>query len=143
MATSRYRQVKAPLHPKATTNGFISEHVFVAERALGKLLPEGAQVHHVNHNKRDNRPSNLVVCQDAAYHALLHQRERALRACGRPDYLKCCFCKQYDNPAALKSKQSGRTGRTNYHNSCAAEYVASRKRRVRQSQQPWLYEGAA
>ena len=54
------------------------EHVAVAERALGKPLPLGAEIHHVNEDKSDNRPENLVICPNAKYHALLHMRMRAI-----------------------------------------------------------------
>jgi hypothetical protein len=54
------------------------EHVLIAEKALGKPLPKGAQVHHLNERKGDNRNRNLVVCPDDAYHKLLHKRARDL-----------------------------------------------------------------
>lgn len=54
----------------------IAEHRLVVERALGKALPPGAIVHHVNSDPSDNRPCNLVVCPDHRYHMLLHSRQR-------------------------------------------------------------------
>jgi hypothetical protein len=60
------------------------EHVIVAERALGKSLPPRAVVHHANHVRADNSPRNLVICEDQAYHMLLHALERVRRAGGRP-----------------------------------------------------------
>jgi len=51
-------------------------HVLVAEKALGKTLPKGAVVHHVDGNRKNNEPTNLVVCPNQAYHLLLHKRMR-------------------------------------------------------------------
>jgi hypothetical protein len=64
-----------PDHPRAS-NGYVGEHILVAERALGKQLPPAAVVHHVNEQRRDNRNCNLVICENQAYHALLHARMR-------------------------------------------------------------------
>lgn len=66
------------------------EHVMVAERALGKPLPKGAQVHHVDENRRNNAPSNLVICQDQKYHYLLHVRAVVRRHGGDPNTQGWC-----------------------------------------------------
>lgn len=70
-------------------------HVAIAERALGKPLPPGAEVHHVDGDKWNNANKNLVICQDHAYHALLHVRARVLRLGGNPNTQRTCAdCKQ-------------------------------------------------
>lgn len=97
------------------------QHVMVAEVAIGKSLPPGAVVHHVDHNRSNNSPSNLVVCPDSAYHALIHQRERAMDACGNPDWRKCHLCKTYDAPENMKfRKQPG--GGHFVHGACWSTY---------------------
>jgi hypothetical protein len=56
------------------------EHIRIAERVLGRPLPKGAVVHHVNEIRHDNRPSNLVICPSHSYHRMLHHRMRAYDA---------------------------------------------------------------
>jgi len=79
MTANGYVWVHMPGHPRAN-QGMIYEHVAVAERALGYHLPPKAQVHHVNEMPSDNRPCNLVICEDIGYHKLLHARMRAFKA---------------------------------------------------------------
>lgn len=120
-----YIKVYEPAHPNANGWGYVSEHVVVAARALGRPLPLGAVVHHVNGNKSDNRPGNLVICPDNAYHRLLHVRTDAMRACGDPTWRKCDFCKQYDAPGIVA------VGKRAMHKECVRAYRRQLKERKR------------
>lgn len=72
-----------------------AQHIRIAERALGHKLPNGAQVHHVDGDGRNNANANLVICQSLAYHKFLHMRTRIIRAGGDPDTQRLCgTCKQ-------------------------------------------------
>lgn len=129
---SGYIQVQCHEHPRAT-DGYIFEHILIAERALGKYLPPKAEIHHINEKKSDNRSENLVICQDTAYHILLHQRMRAYMATGDPNQRKCPFCKCWDNTKNMycRSRKNGkRTNITYMHRECNNKY--QREYRLRQ-----------
>lgn len=98
-------------------------HVDAAEKALGKSLPKGAEVHHVNGNPADNRNENLVICKDHKYHSLLHRRQEALDMTGNANLRLCKVCGIYDNPVRM-----AKNGRQVYHQSCVK--VQSRKQRA-------------
>ncbi|MBC8307031.1 MAG: HNH endonuclease [Pelagibacterales bacterium] len=49
-------------------------HRRVAEKKLGRQIRPGYEVHHINHNKRDNRPQNLAVIT-RSQHRAIHQNK--------------------------------------------------------------------
>ena len=119
-----YTMVHCPGHPGANRNGFVHKHRLVAEKALGRFLPPGVEVHHVDERGNNNANSNLVICQDSEYHKLLHTRMRALAICGNPNWRKCRYCEKYDDPANLLNYAK------NYYNhrSCIKAYRLTHRR---------------
>lgn len=113
----------APDHPRTDAKGYVPEHTLVAEKALGHFLPVGAIVHHVNRYRQENQNDNLVVCSDAAYHQLLHLRQRAFDATGNPNMRRCVLCKLWDLPDANGLVPAQRCYR---HRNCHALYMRKR-----------------
>jgi hypothetical protein len=101
------------------------EHILIAEKAFGKKLPKGAVVHHIDGNRLNNSKDNLLVCQDQAYHMLIHQRQRAYDASGNPDYRMCNFCKMHDAPELLYIYKTA-----SYHRECRNKHLRIRKNNV-------------
>lgn len=97
------------------------EHTIIAEKVLGKPLPARAVVHHADENTGNNRNNNLVICQDRAYHLLLHRRMRAMKACGHAGWRKCKHCHNYDSPDNLIIKPQNTTDVV-YHRECYNRY---------------------
>jgi len=72
-----------------------AEYKAIVELAIGKPLPKGAEVHHVDSNPYNNENSNLVVCESRAYHCLLHSRARAIEQCGDVSKNQCRICGEW------------------------------------------------
>jgi hypothetical protein len=124
-------------HPRAKHRGdrraFVAEHILVAEAALGRYLPDGAEVHHVDENKANNANSNLVICQDHRYHFLLHARARVVKAGGDPNADKiCCRCGRVKPLEEFNlSRKLKATGRQSRCRDCSRDLEALRPKRRR------------
>lgn len=114
-----YVQLLLPDHPNAKRSGYVAEHILVVARALGEAVPKGSPVHHVDGNRANNDPRNLVLCQDNAYHRLLHRRQRALDECGHANWLQCRFCGAWESPDPIIIHLNP-DGRHAQHRKCAA-----------------------
>jgi len=69
-----YIRLRMPEHPRAN-NGYVLEHIVVAELMLGRPLREDEVVHHRDHDKQNNLPENLEVMTDFE-HRSLHMTDR-------------------------------------------------------------------
>lgn len=100
-----------------TPEGYKREHMVIAEKALGRPLPKFADVHHVDGDRANNDPRNLVICEDRGFHFHLHYRTRALDACGNANWKYCKYCKTWDAPENIVA-EGGKRANTYWHRAC-------------------------
>lgn len=84
---ARYRQKKLPGGRRQL------EHRWVMEQVLGRPLRRDEQVHHINHDRLDNRPENLEVVSSA---------EHGQRHTWRPIVSQCVMCGDEFTPHKTK-----------------------------------------
>jgi len=117
-----YALVYAPDHPSSRKGPYRLVHRMVVEKAIGHSLPARAEVHHIDEDRLNNTPANLVACEDCAYHNLLHARARALAACGDPNAVSCNICHSYERQDDIHRASA----RTAWHRDCRSAYDRDR-----------------
>ena len=61
ISTSGYVFIKAPQHKNANVNGYVTEHVLVMSKHVGRPMIKNEEVHHRNGIRTDNRLENLEL----------------------------------------------------------------------------------
>ena len=117
---SGYLEQYCPNHPRCTKKRpYVRQHILIVEKVLGRFLKLTEQVHHIDSIGLNNKNKNLIVCENQAYHSLIHKRERALQQCGNANWIKCGYCGEWDNKKNLYIRPNGKTG---FHRKCQNGY---------------------
>lgn len=73
--TNGYPSVYLPDHSRAHQNGYMYEHIVIAEAHLGRDLVPPEIVHHLDGDKTNNAVKNLMVMPSQAEHIRLHKQQ--------------------------------------------------------------------
>lgn len=86
-----YVVVKDSDHPNSSANGWIREHRLIASQMTGRPLRKDEAVHHIDGNKTNNLPSNLMIVSRSK-HIRLHYGNPNHRQENEPNILIPCTC---------------------------------------------------
>lgn len=94
-----YILIHNPEHHRATTNGYVYEHIVLAENYIGRNLIDGEVVHHEDRNRSNNSKENLFVFKTNEDHSRYHKTGIMIPV-GDGSYIspkkssKCKFCNE-------------------------------------------------
>ena len=94
------------------------EHVRVAEQMLGRTLGRYEEVHHIDGDKENNQPYNLMVMRTGADHHRIHATKRGVECFKTEDGSFIVVYKQNTCPFCLRLFQPNSTKQTYCSNEC-------------------------
>ena len=68
-----YMYLLKPDCPCSDNQGYISEHRYIAYKALGRCLKRNEVLHHIDEDRTNNLHENLLICSNS-YHVGLHRK---------------------------------------------------------------------
>lgn len=71
-----YIEIKCRDHPRVAQDGYIGEQRLVMEAKLGRYLEPTEVVHHIDGNRENNDPANLMLFSNNGEHVRFHALER-------------------------------------------------------------------
>lgn len=78
-----------PAHPLADSAGLVYLHRHIASLKIGRWLERKEDAHHIDHNKENNNPENIIVLATHGEHTLLHAKEKGWST---PEKISCQIC---------------------------------------------------
>jgi len=69
-----YKKVLNHSHPRSDGKGYVFEHIIVMESIINRPITKTEVVHHRDHNKTNNHPSNLMLFKNNSEHIHFHNQ---------------------------------------------------------------------
>lgn len=69
-----YKRILKWGHPRTDSKGYVREHILVMEEKIGRHMKPGEVVHHIDENKLNNHPDNLVLFKNHNEHMRHHRK---------------------------------------------------------------------
>ena len=73
-----YIKRRQPHHP-AACDGYVWEHRLIVEGVIGRFLTPDEVVHHVDGDKKNNKPENLQVMSSGEHLKLHSERKKGIK----------------------------------------------------------------
>lgn len=70
-----YKKVLVPGHTRADKKGYVFEHIIIIEDKMKRQLCAGEVCHHLDGNKLNNAPENLMVFENNSFHLMYHHSQ--------------------------------------------------------------------
>ena len=79
--------------PRSDVSGFAYRHRLVAEKKLGRPLKENEVVHHLDGDKTNDDPVNIIINSSLGEHRTYHRKpDSNLQKIGESNSLAMCTC---------------------------------------------------
>lgn len=93
-----YYAIHTPGHPRGGKQGYVFEHILIMEKHIGRYLTKEECVHHINHDRKDNRIENLQLFASHGEHTKyghpeIHEKQKGVTIRSR----ECAICNTYFN----------------------------------------------
>ena len=126
-----YALIKMPHHHRANASGYVSEHILVMEEVLKRKIFRPETIHHIDGDRLNNIPGNLMVFKTSPMHTGYHERLNAFKSCGHYNWYQCPYCHQWDKPSNLVYDSPFNKGKKNtmIHRTCRINWLREYRKR--------------
>lgn len=69
-----YPVMYIPDHPRAKSSGYVREHILVMEKMIGRTPTKEEEIHHIDLDKDNNNPLNLLLLKNHREHMKIHSK---------------------------------------------------------------------